>query len=280
PPESHPPPSPSGVKVLHECPDAVVDICFIHGLTGDRESTWTAEKQPRPWPETLLPQVLTNARVLTYGYDVYVVRGEAALLTGVAGHATDLLTDLSTNREGTSASSRPLIFVAHGLGGLICKSAILLSRNKAEDSLQSIFNYTFGVLFIGTPHRGSWMDDYASIAASVIDLATPNHKGLLDFLKADSQLLEFIQDDFWSMIRQLRENGRIIRITCVYEELPLEALGKLVVPQQTATQDGYPSLSIHADHVKMVRFGSIQNAVLIRLLGELRGWITQFEDQV
>jgi hypothetical protein len=32
---------PDGVKVLHDCSDATVDICFVHGLTGDRESTWS-----------------------------------------------------------------------------------------------------------------------------------------------------------------------------------------------------------------------------------------------
>src|SRR5947208_4561939 len=57
--ESPPIPSfPDGVKVLHDCPDATVDICFIHGLTGDRESTWTAHGKPAPWPKTLLPPKL------------------------------------------------------------------------------------------------------------------------------------------------------------------------------------------------------------------------------
>ncbi|KAI8723099.1 NACHT-sigma domain-containing protein [Fusarium sp. LHS14.1] len=37
PPKSTPvPPFPDGVEVLHDCRDAAVDICFIHGLTGNR----------------------------------------------------------------------------------------------------------------------------------------------------------------------------------------------------------------------------------------------------
>lgn len=36
------------LKELHGYPDATVDICFVHGLTGNRESTWTAAGQSEP----------------------------------------------------------------------------------------------------------------------------------------------------------------------------------------------------------------------------------------
>ena len=36
---------PEGIKELHPCDDAVVDPCFVHGLTGNREETWTATSQ-------------------------------------------------------------------------------------------------------------------------------------------------------------------------------------------------------------------------------------------
>src|ERR1700761_3987332 len=62
---------PDGIRVLHECTDATVDICFIHGLTGNRDTTWTAKGQSQPWPQALLAPKLTSARILTYGYDAY-----------------------------------------------------------------------------------------------------------------------------------------------------------------------------------------------------------------
>ncbi|KAB5572255.1 hypothetical protein GE09DRAFT_904494, partial [Coniochaeta sp. 2T2.1] len=63
---------PGGVEVLHDCHDATDDICFVHGLTGDRNSTWTASGQTAPWPKTLLAPRLTKARILTYGYDAHI----------------------------------------------------------------------------------------------------------------------------------------------------------------------------------------------------------------
>ncbi|PKS06789.1 hypothetical protein jhhlp_006864 [Lomentospora prolificans] len=45
----------------------MVDVCFIHGLTGDRDNIWTAKGQSRPWFETLLPPALPKARIPTYG---------------------------------------------------------------------------------------------------------------------------------------------------------------------------------------------------------------------
>ncbi|KAB8077500.1 hypothetical protein BDV29DRAFT_56132 [Aspergillus leporis] len=146
---------PDGVEVLHDCANATVDICFIHGLTGDRITTWTAQGQSDPWPKTLLPSQLTTARILTYGYDAYVVRGSVAGSNRLIDHATNLLNDLTTDRDLHDAASRPIIFIAHSLGGLVCKMAILRSRNDPEAHLQNVFNCTKAVIFIGTPHKGS-----------------------------------------------------------------------------------------------------------------------------
>ncbi|KAH7260608.1 Alpha/Beta hydrolase protein [Fusarium solani] len=271
---------PDGVKVLRDCPDATVDICFIHGLSGNREKTWRGHGHSEPWPKTLLPSKLTRARILTYGYDAYVVAKSGPASTNrLIDHATNLLNDLTTDRALSGASSRPLIFVVHSLGGLVLKAAILRSRNNPDRHLRGIFEHTKGIVFMGTPHKGSWMADWARMPASALGLIKSTSVTLLDLLQRDNQLLESIQVEFWSMIRDLRESGRSLEIMCFYEELPLPVVGK-VVSKESATLEGYNSATIHANHRDMVKFGSVEDNGFKRLLGELSRWESQIRPSI
>src|SRR5579862_2116845 len=45
---------PDGVEVWYDSSEATIDICFVHGLTGNRDTTWTTNGQSTPWPKTLL----------------------------------------------------------------------------------------------------------------------------------------------------------------------------------------------------------------------------------
>ncbi|RDW56930.1 hypothetical protein BP5796_12997 [Coleophoma crateriformis] len=260
-----------GIEVWNKCPKAALDICFVHGLTGNRNSTWTASDQSTPWPTALLPPKLPSARLLTWGYDAYVVRKSVASKNRLIDHATNLLNDLTIDREANDASYRSLIFVVHSLGGLVCKEAIMSSRNHPEPHLRSIFDHTAGIIFMGTPHRGSWIADWMKIPASGLGILKSTNKSLLQILETDDQLLESIQVRFGQMIRELRESGRRLELTCFFEELPLPLVGK-VVSKESATLEGYTSISVHANHSNMVKFRIADETGFKRLLGDLARW--------
>lgn len=88
--------------------DFFFSIVFIHGLTGDREATWTARGATEPWPQTLLPSILPTARVLAFGYDACVVDWRGLVSQNFIGnHAWNLLTSLALYRDGDDTVGYP-----------------------------------------------------------------------------------------------------------------------------------------------------------------------------
>ena len=168
--------------------------------------------------------------------------------------------------------------MAHSLGGLVCKKAILRSRNNPEAHLRDLFECTRGIVFMGTPHRGSWMADWVGMPASALGLFKSVNKSLLEILETDSQLLEAIQVDFLAMIREQREGGRPLEVTCFFEELPLWKDRK-VVSKESATFEGYNPISIHANHINMVKFASAGESGFTSVLGELVRWKSQIGER-
>jgi pimeloyl-ACP methyl ester carboxylesterase len=268
---------PEGIQLLHQpSKPAVVDIVFIHGLTGDRQRTWTHPEDRSPWPKTLLPQLIPNARILTYGYDAYVIRQHGPVSSNrVRDHANHLLSHLATHR--LDASARPIIFIAHSLGGLVCKDALLLSRSSPEAHIQSIVRSTFAMTFMGTPHSGSALAAWAQIPAKSLGIVKSSNANLLAVLQTSSEVLSRIQDDFLSMLRALVKEESHIQITCFHETLPLPVLG-IIVPRDSAVLSGYQSIPIRANHSNMVKFKSANDPGFVGVSGELIRWVKEIQN--
>ena len=170
-------------------------------------------------------------------------------------YARNLVSELTTNRRASNAENRPLIFVVHSLGGLVTKKGLLLSHDNREDHLQGIFKCTKSIIFMGTPHRGSWMADWAKILDTALGVVKSVNGRLLKTLASDGELLESIQEDFARLLRRMAMSETPIEITCFFEELPLPVVGK-VVERESATLSDYNAISIHANHLEMARFRS------------------------
>jgi hypothetical protein len=105
------------------------------------------------WPEELLPkeEAFSHVRILTFGYDANVVSpvGHASL-NSLFEHSVNLLSALSRERRQNAVSyyitcrhqrnmkgfqrDRPIIFVAHCLGGLLVKDVSRLDLSLAPNS--------------------------------------------------------------------------------------------------------------------------------------------------
>lgn len=240
---------------------------FIHGLTGNRETTWT-HKNGTFWP-SLLGDDIENARVMTFGYDADVVR-----LWGTAGSnnlrndGKDLAFDVSNLR--TDCEERPIIFVAHSLGGLVCEQALLICR-EGDPDLEQLFLAIRGIVFMGTPHGGSHLATWGHTIARYLDTVRRTNQDILGTLKRNSEVLLGVEQQFQQLLQRPEVQ---IKIFCFFESVQMTGVG-WVVPEQSAVLNQYPNQSIAGNHRDMTRFAGSQDCGYQRVLSRIQSMSKQ-----
>ena len=98
----------------------------MHGLNGHKIKSWTSDNG-KLWLRDFLPERIPNVRVFTYGYDANTHSAEGTSIQYIQDFARSLVSELDLKRRLTQTEGRPIIFVAHSLGGLVVKSVRQLS---------------------------------------------------------------------------------------------------------------------------------------------------------
>ena len=222
-----------GITVLHDPPpttNTIVDIVFVHGLTGDAAHTWTHEdsKTRKPWPAELLSGDLPDARIMSFGYDADVVNAwSPASQNRIGNHALDLLGGLTRERAKDGSEHRKILFVAHSLGGLLVQECLCLSRNNADEHLRNVSSCTIGLAFLGTPNHGANQAAWAHFGTNLLKAIKRPNSDIVAVLEPGSEMLARIQRGFHQLLRIRSDEGSRIDVTCFYEELP-HLLGGMV----------------------------------------------------
>ncbi|KAH8745732.1 Alpha/Beta hydrolase protein [Hyaloscypha finlandica] len=162
-----------------------IDIIAVHGLGGHWERTWKDSETNKVWLRDFLPLQLRdsniNPRVFSYGYDSSVAFSRS--ITDINDVADDFLDRLSHVRPNVADKRRPILLIAHSLGGLIVKKAIITAWNQSNhygELLQTIR----GIVFFGVPHRGADVAYWAGLPASLLDYTLAGFGGNTAFLNA------------------------------------------------------------------------------------------------
>ncbi|PVF97307.1 hypothetical protein CPB86DRAFT_707172 [Serendipita vermifera] len=261
-----------GFKELSPGQDPVVDIVAIHGLDGHRERSWTATSGTM-WLKDLLPLDIPNARILTYGYDADTRRFTYTSTQSIFRHAETFVADLTLARSGNP--ERPIIFVAHSLGGIILKKALALCNGANHKSdYKSIRVSTFAILFFGTPHSGANGVELAQWMGKLLSVYMFTDNTILKDLSRDSDHLQSIQAFYL-------DASEGIKSIFFYEALPtplMKGIAELIVPRRLAIIEGDRNakvVELHRDHCDMVKFqGREENdyrkvvGYLSKLMGE------------
>jgi pimeloyl-ACP methyl ester carboxylesterase len=203
------------------------DIVFVHGLNPRSSpdfarATWTHANE-NFWPKDQLSQALPNSRVLLFSYNSRVASDIST--NGIHQHANNLLDRLSGKRGANNQQlCRPIIFVAHSLGGLVVKEALVTA--KSNDRYKEIRESTRGLVFFGVPHQGGNGVDLGAIVANIVNALTGSgHNDLVDSLKKNSLFQEHQSEHFKNQLEDYQ-------VVSVVEDKPtkISIFRKMVCP--------------------------------------------------
>ncbi|CZR52801.1 uncharacterized protein PAC_02678 [Phialocephala subalpina] len=263
-----------GLLEVHNPENATSDIVFVHGLHGDREKTWT--KNSVFWPQKLLPLDITDARIFSYGYDANIAHFWARPADNrLDTYSNDLFSQLNNRRAETPAANRPLIFVAHSLGGLVVANAMV---DSASNSYQSLSSCIRGIAFIGTPHKGSAKAKWAQVGRQIIAyFGKSTNPELAKDLEEKSEKLAKIGDVFPKLLKRRNEEAKgRIELVCFFEGQPMN-IG-MIVDESSATLSGYESILLNGNHSEICKFGSRDEENYTKVVGHLMKWTREFEN--
>ncbi|KAM7187468.1 hypothetical protein V8F33_011208 [Rhypophila sp. PSN 637] len=257
----------SGLKVLHPGKEPVVaDFIAVHGLNGHWEKTWSTASGVN-WLSSILAEDIPNVRILTYGYNSRTHGAEQLIVESLYDHGKTFVQVLCAYRRNTKTEGRPIIFLAHSLGGIVVKSALIHSNLWHRDNLNDIKRSTHGLVFFGTPHGGS---SIASLGTKLLILGSPFARTStlhIRHLQQNSEWLRMQADQFAPIIPEFD-------ITNFYETYRTPLLfgrGILIVPQQSATLVGNANnIGLGKSHTELVRYENRSDPAYQLVLDSLR----------
>ncbi|KAK6440972.1 RAS2 protein [Oleoguttula sp. CCFEE 5521] len=208
---------------------SVVDIVAIHGLGGHWKATWSGSSG-NLWLRDFLPQELQkdglHVRTLSYGYDSDWAFSKS--VNDVDDEAANLLDRLSGVRQTLEEQARPIIFVAHSLGGIVAKKAMIIAHERSQ-LYGKMLSKVHSAVFFGVPHRGSDIAFWAYFAGKLLEPA------LLGFVTNTRHVSALRRNSktFADISQQFIDRGAMLKVIRTYYES--EKMGnQLVVDKDSA----------------------------------------------
>lgn len=145
-----------------------LDVVIVHRLP---ESSHISQVAFAPWRDTyyhwirmLLPVELLNARLISWCYQ------KPTDCHGIYRLGGQLLKDLDVKRHSTASATRPIIFIADQLGGLLVKLALVISLEQRHPKLTSYRQHylnvsTVALFLLGGPI--SVLEEYLRVDNSI-----------------------------------------------------------------------------------------------------------------
>ncbi|KAF8510299.1 hypothetical protein BU17DRAFT_98255 [Hysterangium stoloniferum] len=246
-----------GIEELEPGISPLIDIVAIHGLDGHREASWTADNG-KLWLRDLLPRDVPSARILTYGYDAYTESTATSSTQTLDDHAENFLARLAALRATSDTTKRPIIFIAHSLGGIILKHALIRASQAHRGHLVEhkwIALSTYGILFLATPHQGTTaITNPANQLLKLASLSSKTNNVLLKHLISNSEWLQQQSSSYSAISTNFHTKFFHESLKTV---LP-DKSSQIIVPKFSAMISGanMEAVGMAKDHNGMTKFAS------------------------
>ncbi|SDE57064.1 ABC-three component system protein [Kordiimonas lacus] len=247
---------------------AAFDIVFIHGLMGDAHSSWSHNGKPEGFWPRWLSEEFPAANVWVFNHP--------------AGAAGSILSDdgmsilqraqaAITSFETEDIGSRPIIFITHSLGGLITKKLLRIAFDSVDEDVHRIFENTDSVIFLATPHNGSFLANFGSALAKILTGGLIKPKKIVTELKSGHE--PTYELDNW-----YRDNCSKNIKTIVFAETEKTA-GVTQVVSTVSSNPGIPGVMVRPtdkDHIEIAKPTSIKDPVYRYICKQIQKKSTEF----
>ncbi len=143
----------------------LVDLIFVHGLSGNMVTTWAISEGAPPhetyWPKWLATD-LPWVNVYSLGYPTSFFESWANREMTLFERSKATLDYLASYEFG----KKPIAFVTHSLGGLLIKQVLKTAHQAPDRGWRAIADNCKLVTFLATPHTGSCL-------ASILQFTLP-----------------------------------------------------------------------------------------------------------
>ncbi|KAL6855647.1 hypothetical protein J3F83DRAFT_753806 [Trichoderma novae-zelandiae] len=242
----------AGDKPEFEC-----TIIAVHGLGSNVDWSWTWKDDEKcvNWLQDadMLPAKIPKSRIIAYNYDSKWDADAPKTRLQLCGE--ELIHSIhSLQRDDPN---RPIIFVGHSLGGNVIVNGLLYANS--EDAFKYLLKATVGLVFLGTPFRGT---KWQPLLESVVNLKAfaGSHNGIPRELDFDEPLLLDKLHGFCRLLNKLS-----IPASCFSELYETDygrrygvegAIKGMVVTEASACIPGVERHALQTDHLKINKYCS------------------------
>ncbi|KAL7958841.1 hypothetical protein V8C34DRAFT_323804 [Trichoderma compactum] len=179
-------------------PQHLCDCIAISGLSSHPFGSWQPHGSDKSfmWIRDSLPRDLPGVRTIIYGYDTALI--DSTSFQTIQDLSSTLIQQLKAN-GWASPGSKKLVFLAHSLGGVILKDALILMAGSGERE-KYMLSLTKGAIFFGVPSHGMHVSHFLAMVGN-----QPNQSLIRD-LSNDSSYLANLDKQFdgISVIQQMK----------------------------------------------------------------------------